>query len=161
MQFLCEDLLLEKLAKAVEEQLSGANTSRTFYGKSLAHGLPPPSDITQVIGLPKVDEKSSAAKTGACSTSADADGSDEPASTSSSSVTGPAKAPAKVPYKMVRTDATMGNLRSFLYTKDSELGGSSSSSSRGTSSDAQRSSKQDSSCCDHDDDGMPIGKIKE
>jgi len=38
VQFLHEDLLLSKLAAGIEALLSGANTSRTFYGKSLAHG---------------------------------------------------------------------------------------------------------------------------
>lgn len=38
MQFLYEDQLLEVLGKAVTACLEGANTSRTFYSKSLAPG---------------------------------------------------------------------------------------------------------------------------
>ena len=39
VQFLYEDVLLERLSAAFEERLQGSNTSRVFYGNTLVAGM--------------------------------------------------------------------------------------------------------------------------
>jgi len=82
-------------------------------------GLAPPTDLTQVIGAPlpssshsqrEEDDDEDQTTTAAAAA----------ASNSSSSSVKRKEKRALLPYKMIRTDATMGNLRSFLYTPEQQ-----------------------------------------
>lgn len=164
-----EDELLSKLAAGLEALLRGANTSRTFYGKSLAHGrcekagrgdgghergrsrkgsgigpltyksrlitsefeiriylppilrchcagLAPPTDLTQVIGAPGPPTLEQGDDRSTMIEDKDIEGRDGEGAVQAKRK----ERQALLPYKMIRTDASMRNLRSFLYTPEAD-----------------------------------------
>lgn len=85
-------------------------------------GLVPPTDSPLVVGA---SQKSQTPATGS-STGKGAAKDEKPPSTQASQ-----SAPPKYAHQLVRTDATMGNLRSFLYTQEAD-GGEGSSAGKAT-----------------------------
>jgi hypothetical protein len=141
VQFLYEDMLLERLVMAFQERLEGANTSRTFYGRSLTASKPSlvrhcpvafessalsfsssSSSCSALMPLATpVDPKPAAAGQGSSSSAGSgsgeggAAGMEEPVAQSQAA---PPKPPPQYAHKKVRTDALMGSMRAYLFSPE-------------------------------------------